>query len=187
VGTFLFALVGLVGLAPAVTQADEKAGEKKAEICVLCHKPVPSEPFVPRLHGQSQEYLYRQMKAFRDGRRVSFSAMQQQLSALKDADLRDIAEYFALQPAARGTFALDPSKAEKGSAKAKEMNCGSCHAETSGGKKDVPRLSGLHPKYTALQVMTIRSKKRDHPAAESMAGITDEDAENLAHYFGQLP
>jgi cytochrome c553 len=180
VSPFLFALVALAGLTPAVTHADAKAGEKKAEICVLCHKPVPSEPFVPRLHGQSQEYLYGQMKAFKDGRRVSFSAMQQQLAALKDADIRDIAAYFALQPAARGSFAVDHAKAEKGSAKAKELNCGRCHAEAPGENK------GLHPKYTALQVLTIRSKKRDHPAAESMAGITDEDAENLAHHFGRL-
>lgn len=186
--TLLFALFALFGfgLAPQAAQADMKAGEMKAQICVLCHKPVPTEPFVPRLHGQSLEYLYAQMRAFKDGRRVSFSPMQQQVSALKDSDMRDIAEYFARQPTSHESVGLDSSKVDKGAQKAKELNCGTCHTEHSAARKEVPRLAGLHPKYTGLQLMNIRSKKRAHPAAQSMADISDADAENLAHYFGHL-
>lgn len=55
------------------------------------------------------------------------------------------------------------------------------------GNKEIPRLAGMHPKYTALQIMALKSGKRAHPPVDGMGSISNEEAEGLAQYFGQLP
>lgn len=76
--------------------SDVKAGEKKAELCILCHKEAPDKRFVPLLDAQPANYLFAATLAFMSGqRKTSEAAMTVNLKNLSQADIRDIADYFA--------------------------------------------------------------------------------------------
>ena len=68
--------------------------------CVACHgsNGVSSNPEWPNLAGQKAGYLARQLRAFRDGTR-SNPAMTQFVSNLSDADIEQIAAWYAGQAA----------------------------------------------------------------------------------------
>ena len=60
-------------LLPAESLADAKAGERKAQLCLLCHKAdYASAPMsaMPLLEAQPYTYLYAQIKAYKEKRRT---------------------------------------------------------------------------------------------------------------------
>ena len=112
--------------------------------------------------------------------------MQTNVATLSDRDMRDIADYFASRKAVRGSFRLDAGKVARGRAKAEELKCATCHMPDFSGKKEVPRLAGLDPYYTELQIVAFTAGKRPHPRIDGMSGISEQAAENLAQYLAQL-
>jgi cytochrome c553 len=178
-------LVALIAFAPSIGHADAKAGEKKAQICLLCHKPNNPTASVPTLEGQTREYLYNQINAYREKRRPDPS-MQTNVSRLSDKDMRDIAEYFSLQKPVRGAPQLDTAKIAKGKSKTESLQCSTCHIPNFSGKKEVPRLAGMDPRYVAPQLVAFATGKRTHPPVDGMNGISGDDAEDIAQYFAQL-
>jgi cytochrome c553 len=178
-------LIVLVGFSPTVVQADAKAGEKKAQACLLCHKPNNPTASVPTLEAQTREYLYIQMTAYKEKRRPD-PVMQTNVAKLSARDMRDIADYFASRKPVPGTFSLDATKVARGKSRAEELECAACHMPAFSGKKEVPRLAGLDPKYLGPQIVAFTAGKRPHPHVDGMSGISGEDAESLAQYFAQL-
>ncbi|MEY2161810.1 c-type cytochrome [Rhodanobacter sp. FW106-PBR-LB-2-11] len=88
---------------------DARAGAGKAAVCAACHgaQGVAIAPNFPNLAGQSATYLYVQLKEFHDGLR-SDPVMSGQAAALSDADMRDLASYYAAlapKPAGRADAA----------------------------------------------------------------------------------
>lgn len=75
---------------------DAQAGAGKAVECAACHgaQGVAIAPNFPNLAGQSATCLYVQLKEFHDGER-SDPVMGGQAAALSDADMRDLASYYA--------------------------------------------------------------------------------------------
>lgn len=179
-------LILLVGLAPGLTYASATAGEKKAQICLLCHKPNNPMAIVPTLDGQTREYLYAQIKAYREKRRHD-PVMQANVATLSEKDMRDLAGYFASLKPVRASFQLDPQRIAKGESKVKELKCSACHMPDFSGEKEAPRLAGLDPRYLGPQIVAFTLSQRPHPYGASMGAISEEDAENLAQYFAQLP
>lgn len=167
---------------PAAVLADAKAGEKKAQLCLLCHKPDNVMAYVPTLEGQQRDYLIAQLRAFKMARRPD-STMQTNVAGLSERDMRDIADYFASRKPRRWTGPLDDAKAAKGREKAAELRCAACHKPDYSGDKAVPRLAGLHPGYAVRQIADIALKKRAHPGEPAPR---EADAEDLAHYFARL-
>jgi hypothetical protein len=74
---------------------------------------------VPTLEGQTREYLYAQIKAYREKRRPD-PVMQANVATLSDKDMRDLADYFSSRKPVRALFQLDPQKVAKGESKVKE-------------------------------------------------------------------
>lgn len=178
-------LIGLLGCVPTIASPDVRAGQAKAELCLLCHRPNNSMAWLPTLEGQTREYLYNQIKAYQEKRRPDL-VMQTNVAWLSDIDIRDIADYFAAQEPVRGSFALDAAKVARGRAKASELQCGSCHKSNFSGERDVPRLAGLEPRYGRLQIEAFIQGKRPHPPVKGMRDLSSEDAEGLAHFFAHL-
>lgn len=175
----------VLAVIPSVAGADAKAGEKKAQLCLLCHKPNNQVAYVPTLEGQPREYLYLQIKAYKERRRPD-PVMQTNVASLSDRDMRDIAEYFASRSPVRQSFAVDAARVARGKTKAEDLRCAACHLADFSGKKEVPRLAGLHPKYGEAQIRDFAATKRPHPRVDGMTGLAAEDAEALAEYFAQL-
>lgn len=76
--------------------ADAGAGKAKAAVCAACHgaSGVSMNPAWPNLAGQQDQYLIKQMKAFKDGTRMD-PLMSSQATALSDADIANIAAYYS--------------------------------------------------------------------------------------------
>ena len=78
--------------------ADIEAGKARASTCVSCHGPegISLNPKYPNLAGQSAEYLAKQLNAFRTGERKD-AIMTPMAGSMSDADVENVAEYFATQ------------------------------------------------------------------------------------------
>lgn len=185
--TFLLLLAALSATIAPADAADARAGAKKAQICIVCHKLAQSYSF-PLLEAQPKEYLYVQMKAYKDKRRV-WSGRPHDDTSLPEKDLRDIAEYFSAQNMPGTPFRIDPSKIASGKEKAGELKCADCHMPEFPGKNDVPRLAGQVPEYFFAQMDAFRTGARSHghgPAIDSARNANAQDSELLGHYFASM-
>jgi cytochrome c553 len=86
--------------APAVAHAggDAAAGKRKGAACGACHASSDPASEFPRLAGQSEGYLARQLQAFRGGERAH-PLMDEITRRMTDADIDDLAAFWSHQPA----------------------------------------------------------------------------------------
>ena len=136
--------------------ADAKAGEKKAQLCLLCHKPGNVMASAPLLETN--------------------------VANLSARDIRDIADYFTSRPPVLGVYSTDPAKVAIGERRVAEMNCGSCHGPTFAGAESVPRLAGQTTGYLISQLEAFAAGRRAHPPIETPFDKMG-DIEAIAHYF----
>ena len=96
--TSLALAFALAPLAPAHAGGDPAAGKAKAVVCSACHGVDGNSvnPLWPKLAGQHEAYLAKQIRAFRDGVRVD-PTMAPMVSILKEKDIDDIAAFYASQ------------------------------------------------------------------------------------------
>lgn len=167
--------------------ADARAGEKKAQLCLLCHR-VESAVGAPTLEQQPSKYLVAQINSFKSGKRVG-PEMQSNVVRLSAKDIQDISDYFSSQRAKPARFAADPDPQTiaLGATSAKQLNCANCHSEDYRGGKDVPRLAGQVPTYLVRQIAEFKRGARPHPAISAAAErLSDPTIEALGAYLGKL-
>jgi cytochrome c553 len=188
-GAGILVLAGLLLHAESV--AATTAGEKKAQLCLLCHKVAnASAPgsAMPLLEGQPAQYLYLQTKAYKEKRRAE-PAMQTNVANLSDRDLRDIAAWLAAQRPAPAAYQLDPAKVAVGKTKAEQLGCATCHLPTFYGAGDVPRLAGQTPGYIKARLEDFGAGKRRHgtgPRSAPATPLNDQEMEGLAQFLASL-
>jgi cytochrome c553 len=181
-------LVAVMALAVPVALADAPAGEKKAELCVLCHRPDNTHA-APLLDGLPANYLLKQFELYKSGKRFG-PAMQTNLSPFSIEDWHDIAEFFSSRPPTRAVTKLNADKQteEIGSTIANSYGCSNCHGSDYRGTKDVPRLAGQLRNYLALHIGRLQRDLDLHPPmSASGRPIPPADVEAMATYFGTLP
>lgn len=78
--------------------ADAAAGKTKAASCARCHglNGGSNNPMYPNLAGQKEAYLIKALKDYRDGHRKD-PMMEDMAKSLADADIADVAAYYAGQ------------------------------------------------------------------------------------------
>ena len=88
----------LVPFASAHAGGDAAAGKAKAMICAACHGPDGNSvnPIWPKLAGQHEAYLAKQIRAFKSGERVD-PTMAPMMQLVKEEDIDDIAAFYASQ------------------------------------------------------------------------------------------
>jgi len=94
---YLLASVFLLEASSGVCSAgDVKAGRTKALMCQACHgiDGLSKVPDAPNIAGQTEPYMFAQLKAFKSGARKSES-MSLVATSLSDADIEDLAAYFS--------------------------------------------------------------------------------------------
>lgn len=81
---------------PAFAAGDPVQGKLKSATCTACHgaNGLSANSFWPNLAGQKEEYLAKQIKAFRDGSRND-PLMSPVSKMFTDQDAADLASYFA--------------------------------------------------------------------------------------------
>ena len=97
--SFFFALVTvLIFASTSALAGDAAAGKAKAAMCASCHGAtgISISPIWPNLSGQKEQYLVKQIKAFRDGTRQD-PMMAPMVAALSDADIDNLAAYYSSQ------------------------------------------------------------------------------------------
>ena len=97
--SLLFALATAILFASTPAMAgDVAAGKAKSAICASCHGATGKSlnPLWPNLAGQKEQYLAKQIKAFRDGTRKD-PMMAPMVAALSDEDIANLAAYYAAQ------------------------------------------------------------------------------------------
>ncbi|MCZ4370643.1 cytochrome c [Vibrio diazotrophicus] len=95
----LSVVIGLGLLAGNAVAGDVAAGKAKSAVCAACHGAdgIAVIPGYPNLKGQSEQYIVSSIKAYKAGQRTGGLApvMQAQASMLNDADIANLAAYYA--------------------------------------------------------------------------------------------
>lgn len=186
----LILLAVLLALPFTAIAQDAEAGRKKAEACAACHgadgnSPAPTFPI---LAGQTQRYLYLQLKDFKEGRRKN-PIMSPFAANLSKQDMQDLSAWFASQKQKPTNFVADPDKAAKGKVVADAALCPMCHLGGFSGQNEVPRVAGQYQEYILAQLKAFKNKERTNDAGNMtavMRGLSDDDLLNLSHYVASI-
>ena len=114
--------------------------------CAACHGDggITTRPGMPSLVGLDAQYLVTAMKAYVSGQR-KHAMMKALLSGLGDAEINNIAFYYARQPAARAETPLVGKPSSSGTAA-----CAACHGENGIAVSPAfPNLAGQDSQYLA--------------------------------------
>lgn len=98
---YMTALVLAGALSPltaAQAGGDPEAGRAKAAVCAACHGVDGNSisPIWPKLAGQHEAYLAKQIRAFKSGERTD-PTMAPMMNLIKEEDIDDIAAFYASQ------------------------------------------------------------------------------------------
>jgi cytochrome c553 len=188
------------------TWGDPKAGQAKSGTCAACHgvDGNSSDAQYPKLAGQHERVIWKQLKAFKSGEREN-PIMQPMAAVLTEQDMRDLGAYFATQKGSAGVadeapIAAGPHAGKKywevgqslwraGSSKAGVPACLACHGPTGRGNPGAayPSIDGQHAGYTAARLNYFRAGS---DKARLTSGImvdiakrlSDEEIQALATY-----
>lgn len=156
----------------------------------------------PRLAGQRQSYIVKQLYDFRVGRRKNDGGqMQQTATEVDEADIPRVAEWFASQTPPWPKLTIE---AEPDLVRARELSmsgvvgrpaCLSCHSAASLGlldrPYDAPRIAGQRDYYIAKELTDFRDGRRANDPEQVMSKIarhlTDTDIVSLAIFLSQNP
>ena len=196
-------LVGTaLGFATVAIASDLPAGgaalTRNVQTCTACHgdKGRSVAPTFPNLAAQSASYIDAQLKAFKDQTRADPDAqayMWGMASQLSDAEIADLAAYFAKQSAAPGKggdpvlVARGKHVFEEGIPALRVPACASCHGAQGEGVATFPRLAGQHAPYLLKQLLVIQNALRNAPVMHGVVkDLTKEQMLAVASYLESL-
>ncbi len=170
--------LGLAGFAQA--EGDASAGKSKAAVCSACHGADGNSaaPSFPKLAGQGEKYLVKQMNDIKNGARV-VPTMAGQLDNMSKQDIADIAAYYAAQTGSVGQakadlVALGERIYRAGNAEVGIAACTACHSPTGEGNAPAgfPKLGGQHADYIEAQLKAFRTGAEEPEKGRANDGDT---------------
>lgn len=184
------------GAAPPAPAISPRVTEIIATRCALCHgsEGESASAVYPRLAAQHPDYIIKQLKDFRDGRRKS-ETMADMVKGLQDEDVAGLAAFFASRkPAFRqpgdGDFAaVGKFIFQRGNSYSGVPACASCHGANGHGTQQLPRLAGQHPAYLEIQLKEFSKRERtnDNAVMHTVAAkLTELETRAVAIYVGGL-
>lgn len=189
-------LAGAVS-AQTVGAPDKRVMEIIDSRCILCHgrEGESASAVYPRLAAQHPDYLLKQLKDFRDGRRKS-DTMSGMVKDLKDDEFQGLAAWFSTRkPAFRRPGDTDLAAVGKyifanGNSFSGVPACEACHGPSGHGTQQLPRLAGQHPAYLEIQLKEFgnRARSNDNAVMHSVASkLTELETRAVSVYIGGLP
>ncbi len=139
----------------AIKPGDASAGQANAAVCGACHglDGNSSDAQYPKLAGQSEQYIVRQLTDFKSGKRQN-PIMMGMASPLSTQEMHDIGAYFASQKSRPGV--ADQALVELGQELFRQGDrtrdvpaCMACHSIDGRGNPGAmyPQLAGQHAQY----------------------------------------
>jgi cytochrome c553 len=173
----------------AVAGAEE--GRAKAQTCVACHgeNGNSTNPVFPSLSGQPKQFIVSALYQFREGKRQN-EIMSPMAAKLSNADMNDLAAYYAAQPAPATQHKTASANVDKGRQLSVQNNCVACHAANLMGQQHIPRLAGQHKDYLRAQLASFKASTRgemDGVMTSAAQALTPDDIDVLADYLAGLP
>jgi cytochrome c553 len=196
------ALTGL-GAASAASAQQPPATDTiaaRVQACAACHGKVgqgTDNDYFPRLAGKPTEYLYNQLKNFREARR-KYPPMNYLVTYLPDDYLHELAAYFSQQRPPYPTPSTPVVSATvlqhgqdivlHGDAARGVPACAACHGTAMMGMQPaIPGLVGLHADYISAQLGAWRSGTRHAVAPDCMQQVatklSDQDISAVANWL----
>ena len=185
-----------VAAAPSASASSLRVAEIVASRCALCHGSdgESASAVYPRLAAQHPDYIAKQLKDFRDGRRKS-ETMADMVKGLQDEDIAGLATYFAgkkaasRQPGDGDLAAVGKFIFQRGNSYSGVPACASCHGANGHGTQQLPRLAGQHPAYLEIQLKEFSKRERtnDNAVMHTVAAkLTELETHAVAVYIGGL-
>jgi DmsE family decaheme c-type cytochrome len=172
-------------LAEAI-RAYKHSSRNKIVACAGCHGEggVSKRPGMPNLAGLSPQYLVAAMKAYVGGQR-KHELMKALLTGVAEADLNDIAQYYAAQPSAP---APTPPVGNPSAGQAASAACAGCHGPQGISPNPAwPSLAGQDARYLAGALKGYKDGSRDDAIMKGLAAALDERTINdVASYYATL-
>lgn len=168
-----------IAAGPIIAAGDIAAGKDKSAECAACHgvDGNSTEPSFPKLAGQAESYLYKQLMDFTSGARESL-IMASLVKGLTPQDIADISAYYASMKVKPGsvskTFLAQGQKLYRGGNKETGVPaCMACHGPNGAGMPAAkwPALSGQHAQYTETQLEAFTSGDRSNDPNKMMRDI----------------
>ena len=162
---FALAMLFSTGLAAAqdheaVKLGDATAGEAKTAVCGACHGADGNSAIAkyPKLAGQNESYIVRQLIQFKSGKREN-AIMMPFASMLSEQDMHDIGAFFASQKASAGeTDEVYVERAQQlyraGDSKLGVPACMACHGPAGRGMAGAayPDVAGQWADYVGAKL-----------------------------------
>ncbi|MCT7359124.1 c-type cytochrome [Thalassolituus pacificus] len=164
----LISLIVSAGLMSVAHAGDAEAGKAKSATCAACHGADGNSlaPTFPKIAGQGERYLIKQIKDIRDGNRP-VPAMAPFVAGLSDTDVADLAAYFSAQVPTTGGAKEElvelGQRIYRGGIESKGVPaCLACHGPDGKGIEAAgfPRLAGQHDAYTQAQLTAFSMNQR---------------------------
>lgn len=195
-------LIGSAGISSAAAEQSKAPDTIQARTlaCAACHGKQgqgTDNDYFPRLAGKPTEYLFNQLKNFRDGRR-KYPPMNYLVTYLSDDYLHEIAAYFSAQRPPYPAPAQPTVSAEQlrrgadivrhGDPSRGVPACAQCHGKAlTGTLPAIPGLIGLHADYISAQLGAWRSGTRHAVAPDCMhevaTRLSDDDISAVASWL----
>lgn len=180
---------------------DPVAGEAKAGLCGGCHgfDGNSEDATYPRLAGQYEGYIVKQVMDFQKGHRANNETMAGMAAMVGSAqDAKDIGAFFsqqkmkgALTKPKKDLVAAGEKLFIEGNPKKGVYGCINCHGPSGKGKAQnistFPVIGGQHKGYLVKQLKEFRDGARANDPAGMMAAIaknlSDKEIEAVAEYL----
>lgn len=197
---YFFPILLLLGFAPVNSALPANLASLE-KTCSYCHGQAGAsiEPDVPTIGGYSSEFLFNNIKAYRDHERHCADTkyysgpnkgkttnMCEISKDLTDSDIRQIAVLFSKLKFAHAKQQFDPALAEKGKL-IHETNCEQCHSKgATQANDDAGMMAGQWMPYLRQAFDEFLTGKRPLPKKmkRKLDGLTPEDIEALVNFYG---
>lgn len=204
----LVAALLIAGCVPVTAALADSIDDSPFDVetrCGFCHGVDGNSVMArfPRLAGQDQDYLLKELRDYKAGRRQNDdNSMQTNVEEVSDADLATAARYFAdlpLPPAppapaltaelVRGAELYQRGRPAS-AARPKVPACETCHGDGAFMSYVVPHLGDQHAGYIEKQLDDFRSGKRGNDPKRVMetiaAKLSPAEIADVARYLSAV-
>jgi cytochrome c553 len=195
-----FSFTCTVFAAPPVTGNAKKGETIASQVCLACHGVdgngiTPPNHDYPKLAGKQPEYLLKQLKDFKAGKRKN-DIMAGMVASLSPDDMANLALHFAAQKNKPGAVS-SPELLDFGKKFYTDGNpdqgvpaCAGCHSPDGSGTSAYPHLAGQYASYVYQQLKRFASGERDNDRGLVMQSLsmrmTEQEMKAVSEYVTSL-